>query len=926
MKGRKHFHGDASDPLSELQTRRQQQKEALKARLSANAKNKTSTSKTRMVQRSTEFFDPQNIVLARSGNFQNAVLSEGVAAAVGAFRKAVSKRQSSVILNWPRPLPGVSALHGIAFLCELAEGPEMYRGLSTIFFPASARTGANQRALLVDRSWLIEVNQPWLNSFYPKLKTESESAERTQARFHKLVARVQDLRTEALSNFKRAKAVVDRTIDREHPTLFELTPRRSLDSSGTLKNPEDFFLERSRKLSELLTHKKNAADHQRVEAVEPKTTPWLLSVIHGASPMHAWTTCTAPSHRKPDVVLIDLQYRARARLGENWRRELSDIASRMRHGDPDLPIVAVTDDPFVAAFAKYELAAKQKGNKKKRPLPVVLIRQNATSLLQNKKEDGRFLESSPGRLVLEIDVFASDLAAFAANAMQVRRHTANLAGGKIARCIGVCLSRMRMLANSPVSQTGVNQAFDDPDERHLNNRLLESFNIGASLAELREIAPRAGNLESEIMAFAEEAQELAVAFSSSAEITTKKMLRSRLETLPKRGTRTLVVASGVSAAQLLERWIENDPDLRDVTDRLGEKFDIVTARDSITEVEIAATSMRPYGHVLLISPPPREALALLCNPSCPSKVELLVDASSAKFLADYGDALLKAWPEKEPGYAQICDTVTQVRSSLKPSIADLPDLELGDPSTSGSKIIDMTVKTHASEGRVLKITTVDGDTIHANPQTVFVSRKQAALDNFEYLRGDKIVPGREILVPGTLFLEALQSAHEFRAAAAPLLADYHAAVRDRADQLTGGNLRSKAQQVLMVMHHAAVEPPTLDSVQRWLDVRRQDEVPVELRAPQAPRLFKHFRMFCDALGIDDTLIEIYWTYAITATRGGRIRSGLQLRKLYASALIDPDAVLRANISARPLIEKIRDLSAEHVSEVLHIERIESERQ
>lgn len=926
MKRHGHFSRDASDSLSELQNRRQQQMEALKARLNANPKNNASIQAAPIVEHSTIVFDPRNIVLARSGNLQNAVLSEGVVAAVSAFRMAVSERQSSVILNWPRALPGVSALHGIAFLCELAEGPEMYRGLSTVFYPASARTGANQRALLVDHSWLTKVNQPWLNSFYPNLRTGSADAEQTQARFHKMIARIRDLRTEALSNFRRARAVVDRTIDRGHPTLFELTPRRSLDSSGALSNPEDFFLERSRKLSELLTHKKNAADYQRIEAVEPKTTPWLLSAIHGGSPMHAWTACTAPSHRKPDVVLIDLQYRARARLGENWRRELSDIASRMRHGDSDLPIVAVTDDPFVAAFAKYELATKQKGNKKKRPLPVNLIRQNATTLLEHRKIGKKPVETSPGKLVLEIEVFASDLAAFAANAMRVRRHTANLASGTIARCIGVCLSRMRMLANSPVSQTGVNRAFDDPDEPHVSNRLLESFNIGASLAELRAIAPSAGNFEAEITALVKEAQELAVAFSSSAEITTKQMLRSRLEALPNRGTRTLVVASGVPAAQLLERWIENDPDLCVVSNQLGEKFDIVTARDAITEVEIAATSTKPLGHVLLISPPPREALALLCNPACPSKVELLVDASSAKFLADYGDALLKAWPEQEPGYTRIYDTVTKVRSNLKSSIADLPDFELGDPSTSGPQILDMTVQEHGSGARVLEITTVDGDIIHANPQTVFVSRKQADLEKFEYLPGNKIVSGREILVPGSLFLEALQGAYEFRAAAAPLLADYHAAIRDRANDLTGGHLRNKAQQILKVMGDEAIEPPTLDSVQRWLDVARQDDVPMELRAPQAPRLFKHFRSFCDALGIDDTLTEVYWTYAITATRGGRIRSGLQLRKLYASALIDPDAVLRANRSAGPLIEKIRDLSAEHVSEVLHIERIEREGQ
>ena len=139
----------------------------------------------------------------------------------------------------------------------------------------------------------------------------------------------------------------------------------------------------------------------------------------------------------------------------------------------------------------------------------------------------------------------------------------------------------------------------------------------------------------------------------------------------------------------------------------------------------------------------------------------------------------------------------------------------------------MTVQAHGSGERVLKITTVDGDIIHANPQTVFVSRKQADLEKFKYLHGDEIVDGREILVPESLFLEALQGAHEFPAAAAPLLANYHAAVRDRVDHLTGDYLRNKAQQILKVMRDAAIEAPTLESVQRWLDVARQDDVTMD---------------------------------------------------------------------------------------------------
>jgi len=906
---------------SDEKGRRQQQLAVLTARLKANAKAKLEAPIAATVEEPHAFFDPCEIPFIRTGSLQKANLSDGVAGAVNAFRMAVRDRRSSVILNWPRGLPGVSALHGIAFLCELAEGPNMFRGLTTLFFPASARTGANQQALLVDRDWLLEMNKPWLNAYHAGLQENSASTARTQARFHNMIARARDLCDETLSNFRRAQAVVDRSKERGHPNLFELVPRRMVESSGAITMPEETFLDRSRKLSELLTRQKGAADYQRIEAVDPDTTPWLISAIHGVSPTSSWISCTAPSRRKPDVVLIDLQYRARARIGENWRRELMNAVSCLRHGNYNLPIVAVTDDPFVAAYARLELAPKQKGRQQRRPLSVLFIRQNDPALLSQRGRPEGATEAATGDFTLDVQIFASDMARFVAEAMRVRQLTAKLADGAIARSIGICLSRLRAIANSPLSQSRVSDALTDPEEPHASNRMLETFNLGAPLADLTANAAQAGNSEADVVALIADAKRLAASLSSSADSTIKRELRSRLEALPRRGKRTLVVASGVAAAQLLERWIEDDPELHFVANRLGQKFDVVAARDAIAEIEIAAASTKPFGHLLLLSPPPRDVLALLCSPACPKKAELLVDASSAKFIADYADALLKFSPETESGRARICNALQVLRSSLKGEVADLPDFDLGDPVGGGYQVVDLTNQSREAGTPIIEITTLGGEVIHAYPQSIFVSRKSADLERFEYLAGADLVPGREILVPSAQFLEALRESSEFRAAAAPLLSEYHNAVRERTAQIPGESINVKAQRILMDLSNDVDAPPTLASVSRWLDVARQDNVPIDLRVPQAPRRLRHFQTFCNALGVDNTLSDIYWAYAITPTRGGRIRSGLQLRKLYASALIDPDAVVRANSAARALTEVIRDLSTEHVSEVVRIERI-----
>lgn len=913
-KRRRNRHRMQGASLSQRSQRREQIK-ALTAKMKETAKAKE-TANTEESALYKEQFDPQNINLLRSGSLENAQLTTGMASAVQIFRQTLLNRQSTIILNWPNSLPGVSALHGLAFLCELAEGPDRFQGFTTVFYPASARTGANQRALLVERDWLISINSPWMDAYHSNLSTRSKGPEKTRERFHDMLARINDLRSEALSSFPRAKAVVDRADDRSHPTLFELIARRKLDTHGRVSPPEDTFLDRTRRLSKLLTLKKNAVDYQRIEAVDPETTPWLLSTIHGASPETKWKTCTLPSNRKPDIILVDLQYRARARLDENWQQQITRAISKLHHGDQDLPLFLVTDDPFITTSLKWKLSRKPKRREKKRPLPVIFLRQNTPEILSSDAIHSGNRKRELSNLKIVVEVFASDVARFAAKAMQVRRDVSGLAGGAIARSIGSCLTRLRAIANAPLSQSGVNEVLFDPDEPHLSNHLLKEFDIRAAIAELMVLASQAGAFESNVSSLAQEADTLARALSSEATEATGQLYRSKLQALPRRGTRTLVVTASVSSTQLLEHWIESDDDLSNVADRLGEKFDIEPARSAINKIELASSSPKPYGHVLLLSTQPKDMLAILSHEACPPRVEIISDASSAKFSADYGKSLLRYWPDTEPGRQQVVKVVEALNSSLERRIANLPEFTFGEPSNPRSPIIDLTDQSSGSRSATLAIHTADGDVIHANPQTIFVTRIPEDLKKFENVPAEKITKGREVLVPGPVFLEAVRASYEFRAAATPLLANYHNAIRRRVSAHNQG-AQSMATEVLAQMDcHPA---PTLQSVRRWLNVASQDDVPINLRTPQAPRYFSHFAAFCKALDIDETLAKDCWLLAIVATRGERIRSGLQLRKFYASALIDPNALVRSNRVPRPFIDKIRDLSAEHVSEVLRIE-------
>lgn len=895
--------------------RKKVQLEALQERLNANVRRASEVS----IQDSPPqaLFQAERLRFVRPTSLQPATLETAVAHAVAQFRSAVCLRQSTVMFNWPNRLPGVATLHGLAVLCELAEGPDRFEGLTTLFYPSSARTGGNQKSLLVDREWLLETNRPWLDATFKALRNAEKDDRYIQARYHAVLSLVSELRSNALEQFKRGQAVVERKRDRGHPTLHEIIARRSVKPSGELVLPDKAFLDRCRRLSRLLMGKGGAEDWQRIEAVDPALTPWLISTLHGASPSGTWTVCSAPSKRKPDALLIDLQYPARARLGETWRARIINAVAKLRHGDADLPVIAVTDDPFVAQFARYELSPKVKKGGPTKPWPVQFNHQTASGLIVDDTDNKDF-NLTGGAPELSIDVFASDLARFAAEALALRADTRKLADGKVARAISVCLTKLRALANAPVSQSELGTLFTATGDAALERRVLEAYNITGALAELKMAAPYADRHEGAVDALVEQARELARSLSRSAHESTGKNLADRLRALPKRATRTLVIAQSRAAARMLEGWIESDPSLEPVLDRLGQKFDISAPQTAVAEIDIAAASTRPFGHILLLSPPPQVCLAVFAAAQCPNKVELLCDASSAKFLADYGSAVLKLAPSTAPPHVRISDIVERVRAALDQNIAALPDFDLGDPIRAAGVVTDLTGRAYASGAEVIRLLSVDGEDIRVVPETQLVARKTATLDAFEFLAGRSVTAGREILVPRPAFIDAIGTAKSFRAAAVPLLSDYHDHIRQRATLQSGASLRHKAESLHAEFARNISDPPTVSSVERWIDVDRQADIPAELRVPQAPRTHAHFAMLMNGLGIDQTLGDVYWHYGILPTRSTRIRSGFQMRRLYTAALVDPDALRRDNPAASELIEFIQDLSSEYFTEIAEV--------
>src|SRR5690606_29405314 len=64
-----------------------------------------------------------------------------------------------------------------------------------------------------------------------------------------------------------------------------------------------------------------------------------------------------------DVVLLDLDYTGRHRLGEHWVRRTKEFVASLKECFGELPVIALTDDPWVYDTLRFDaLGAKSRRN------------------------------------------------------------------------------------------------------------------------------------------------------------------------------------------------------------------------------------------------------------------------------------------------------------------------------------------------------------------------------------------------------------------------------------------------------------------------------------------------------------------------------------------------------------------------------------
>ena len=225
------------------------------------------------------------------------------------FERALSGTNSQALLVWPQRPDSVAIFHALAALnrIEMCDST----GLVTLYFPWNKNTPAAQRDLLIDRNFIYEATLPVLT----RLLGNSEN--------HPVFGYLMALHSlKYLSERSKRDVRFMKALDADpgliHPTLLEIMPQLGIQRASVYDYRAQFL--------KRLSHRTWIAEqNEYVEAaIDPLRTPFFLFGIHADTlrfkDFQKTGLFSPHGRRHPDIVLVDLTYQARNRLGKNWHQ------------------------------------------------------------------------------------------------------------------------------------------------------------------------------------------------------------------------------------------------------------------------------------------------------------------------------------------------------------------------------------------------------------------------------------------------------------------------------------------------------------------------------------------------------------------------------------------------------------------------------
>ena len=800
---------------------------------------------------------------------------------------------AQVVMPWPPARVSASAIVGLLTIAAVAgaeseevqvlgsseQGRRRSDEVREIVFPYARSTHAQARQVQVDRHALGAVNFDHLKRYVSETSDAAKD-------FHQVLARVRSLTGRATDGRDYAEF--------EHPILDEIVPHgppRGERSSNSM------LLWRTRTKTDIAKQRRSG------DADDPATASFFLYTVRTGERLGIDLRAIK---RTPDLLILDLTRTARNRLGWDWVTKASEMVACLREVHPGTGILAIADDPWTYATARFEILGTRRPGRKSKPTPATghVVYSEVPEIVRPAGSGDTTFE---GGDKIDVDGFFGDVD----QNIEALRRLANILTDK-GDALGSTTARnliatVRRTALLPGSLSQLSRFLERETSTAAADDLLAVYRVTADLATLNDPRSLASQVDAEAGSLSS-ARDLMRTLDGGTPMTT--MLEVAIQPALRSSSKSLFVfRSDLVAEFAADRLAASHP-------KLGERIDSEMIRFGGERLLKAVADLPPasrnqFKRVVVVAPTRTAILTMLTQPWLPDQVAILADADTLAFAAR--DA------ERLAGEIDIAPLAVRLRSFAAKANKRVEEIgrhvvrfemPTDDVEFPNGSVIDLSGGGRG-ERNLVEIELKNGQRIIARRNTEIVLRDDgAATTSFVERAASQVKKGDEVCVIGHGFVERARTLVNIRATAAEEIRDYHQLVVERFAAIPEPTVTAKLRSLVATMGEPAVPA---DTARYWIDLDREVEKPLHDVVPHAPQEEETFMRFTAALGITERMARTFWRWAVVAQRSHRVRYGNVFHDAFRGILTDPHAAMASNRDRTDEIRTLRAMAEEHVA-------------
>ncbi|SDE57204.1 hypothetical protein [Kordiimonas lacus] len=832
-------------------------------------------------------------------------------ALVKAALEAMNDGSPRVVMTWPQSQAcpsGIVSLLTLGAVASASRKKVLVQGISedafeeadgvrAVLFPYARSTHAASRQVQLDSKRFGSIH---LDHVKRALDGQGVPA---VTDYHKALSRVLTIKGMARDGKSYAELA--------HPILDEIVPH------GPPKGDRPAN-------SELLWRTRSKTDFGKFtisdDVNKPSTAAYYIYTIRAKDDFGDQLTSIK---KEPDIFILDLSHTARGRMGWDWRSVAEKAIEAIKKYQPNVPILAVVDDPWVYQFARFGLLGsvppwgrRKRAKAKKIPAIGQVVIARDKSILSPSLSKQNELE---GPNKIQVDGFYGETGRTIERLRSLAQQLTKRGSQHEAELVREVIAIIRRSTSLPGSLAALSKFLIEETTVEMAADLFASYRIGAKLASLENVQSLVSQLEesSELSNKAREIMRI-LEQETPMSLLLKKVIKPSLRS----SSRTLVIfRSDMIAEFAIDQLQTAEPKLNDRVETDMLRFGGSELFGTVSRSSPAYRNQ--FKRAILVAPTRSSILATFAEPWLPEQLIVLADADTlllssqdAKRLADeLDDTTIKVRLSDfaAPAYSRVKEIG---RHSVQ---IDIPE-QVEDIEYPSNNLVDLSGDARGDR-KLLEISMKNGQRILACQSTGIVVRHDGiASSAFVERQAGALKPGDEVCVIGPAFIERARSLLDIQFAAACEIREYHNQVLTRFARLPG---QTTTERLRVLVSNMGAPSVSIDTARYWINLEAELEKDLSEVVPHAPQDQFTFLRFTAALGFKDSLAQAFWRWAVVAQRSYKLRAGNVFHDAFRGILTDPHSAISENASRADEIHQLRLMAEEYVATVEKIQRMEA---